>query len=97
MSKSADSVMRGLDEALAWARGEDVPGLVVHIPEDIDAAAIRKTAGLSQPKFAERIGVSLATLRQWEQGRRVPTGPARVLLAMLAKNPRVVEETLNAA
>lgn len=95
--KSADSVMRGLQEAAAFVRGEDVPGLVVHIPEEIDVAKIRKAAGLSQDKFAKRIGVALSTLRQWEQGRRVPTGPARVLLAMLARNPRVVEETLSAA
>lgn len=97
MSKSGEMAIQGLKEGLAFLSGEDVPGLVVHIPEDIDAAAIRKATRLSQPKFAERIGVSLSTLRQWEQGRRVPTGPARVLLAMLAKNPRIVEETLSAA
>ncbi|MGP1257094.1 MAG: helix-turn-helix domain-containing protein [Kiloniellales bacterium] len=97
MSKSGQMAIQGLKEGLAFLSGEDVPGLVVHIPEEVDAAKIRKRAGLSQEKFARRIGVSVATLRQWEQGRRVPTGPARVLLAMLAKNPRVVEETLNAA
>lgn len=97
MSKAEKLAIEGLEEDIAWVRREDGPGLVVHIPEEIDAAKVRKATGLSQGKFAKRIGVSAATLKQWEQGRRVPTGPARVLLAMLAKNPRVVEETLSAA
>jgi putative transcriptional regulator len=49
---------------------------------------------LSQEVFSSRIGVSTGTLRNWEQGRRNPEGPARVLLAMLARTPRVVEDTL---
>ena len=97
MNKAENLAIEGLEEDIAWVRGEDGPSLVVHIPEEIDAAKVRKATGLSQEKFAKRIGVSAATLKQWEQGRRVPTGPARVLLAMLAKNPRVVEETLSAA
>ena len=48
----------------------------------------------SQAAFSRRIGVSLGTFRNWEQGRCTPEGPARVLLAMLERNPRVVEETL---
>lgn len=64
------------------------------IPDEIDVAAIRAKANLSQAKFAERIGVSAATLKNWEQGHRKPTGPSLVLLAMLNANPRIVEETL---
>jgi putative transcriptional regulator len=86
--------MRGLGEALAHARGDEVPGLVVHVPAAIDVSAVRRRTGLSQIAFSRRIGVSAATLRNWEQGRRAPEGPARVLLAMLARNPRIVEETL---
>jgi putative transcriptional regulator len=66
----------------------------LHIPEKVDVAAVRGRTGLSQWAFARRIGVSPATLRNWEQGRRRPEGPARVLLAMLDRNPRIVEETL---
>ncbi len=94
---SFDRIMTGLGEALAHARGEEVPGLRLHVPEGIDVAAIRRRTGLSQAAFSARIGVALATLRNWEQGRRAPEGPARVLLAMLDRNPRVVEETLGAA
>ena len=94
MSSAADRIMRGLEEALAHARGDEVPGLVVHVPSAIDVSAVRHRTGLSQAAFSRRIGVSAATLRNWEQGRRAPDGPARVLLAMLARNPRIVEETL---
>lgn len=90
-----ESIMRGMNEALRHARGEDVPGLVVHHPSPaIDVAAIRGETGLSQDRFAKSIGVSPKTLRNWEQGRRVPQGPARVLLALVAKRPSVVQELL---
>jgi putative transcriptional regulator len=95
MSNSADRIMRGLQEALAHAKGDEVPGLIVHAPTPIDVSAVRRRTGLSQAAFSRRIGVSAATLRNWEQGRRKPDGSARVLLAMLARNPRIVEETLN--
>lgn len=97
MSKVGAVVLDGLSDALRNARGEDVPGLVVHVPATVDVAAIRSRAGLSQEAFARRIGVSLGTLRNWEQRRRSPEGPARVLLAMLERNPNVVEETLGQA
>jgi putative transcriptional regulator len=68
--------------------------LKLHVPKDVDVQAIRRRTGLSQELFSKRIGVSTGTIRNWEQGRRVPEGPARVLLAMLARNPKIVEEML---
>ena len=94
MKKAADRIMQGLHEAAAHARGEKVPGLKVHVPRNVNVYAIRRRTGLSQEAFSRRIGVSPGTLRNWEQGRRAPEGPARVLLAMLARNPRIVEETI---
>jgi putative transcriptional regulator len=94
MSKTADRVMQGLREAAAHARGEPVAGLKIHVPRSVNVSAIRRRTGLSQAAFSRRIGVSTGTLRNWEQGRRDPDGPARVLLAMLARNPRIVEDTL---
>ncbi len=95
--KAFNRIMEGLAEAQAHARGEDVPGLLVHVPTEIDVAAIRAKAQLSQPVFARKIGVAVGTLRGWEQKRRQPDGPARVLLALLDRNPRIVEETLGGA
>ena len=92
--KHFDSLMKGMEQAIAWARGEDVPGLRVHFPPDGDVGAIRRKTGLSQTAFAKQIGVSVATLRNWEQGRRCPEGPARVLLALLSKDPDIVIRTL---
>jgi putative transcriptional regulator len=58
--------------------------------EDPDVAAIRDELGLSQTKFAALLGISVRTLQNWEQGRRRPQGPARVLLRVAAKHPRSV-------
>ena len=87
-------IMEGLDEAVRHASEEDVQDLVVHVPESLDVAKIRERTALSQPAFARSVGVSVATLRQWEQRRRQPEGPARVLLAMVDRNPRIVLEML---
>lgn len=97
MSNAFRSLKRGLTEALAHAKGEDV-GAVVHdvAVDDPNVAAIREKTGLSQPEFAASISVSLGTLRGWEQGRRRPTGPARVLLALIDKRPTIVRDELAA-
>lgn len=58
----------------------------------VNVVAIRGRTGLSQTAFAESIGVPKATLINWEQGRRQPSGPAKVLLALLAKRPNLVAE-----
>ena len=55
-----------------------------------DARAIREHYGLSQEKFASLMGISVATLRNWEQGRRSPEGPAKVLLKVASKYPEAV-------
>ena len=92
-----EGLMASLAEARAYARGEAVPGLRVHHIPAIDIAAIRKKTGATQDIFARQIGVSIATLRNWEQGRRQPEGPARVLLSMLARDPGIVARTLSEA
>ncbi len=61
-----------------------------------DIKKIREKLGKSQPEFALMIGVSVATLRNWEQGRRSPDGPARALLKVAARNPDAVVEALSA-
>ena len=70
-------------------RGERKPARVFSAAEP-DAREIRELYGLSQEKFASLMGISVATLRNWEQGRRSPEGPARVLLQVAAKHPDAV-------
>jgi len=61
-----------------------------------DVRAIRDQLDVTQGEFALMIGVSVATLRNWEQGRRVPDGPARALLRVAAANPKAVAKALSA-
>ncbi|MDX8385372.1 MAG: NadS family protein [Gallionella sp.] len=81
-----DDLKQSLKEATAIRRGEMVAGNVteIHAP---DAKAIRAKIGLSQSEFAQLIGVKVATLRNWEQRRRNPTGAAAALLTIVEKEP----------
>ena len=102
MAKKAPSVgariIEGLEEALAWSKGEDVPVRVtqVLVPE-VDISKVRRRMGLSQTQFAMKFGFPPATLRNWEQGRARPDAPTRVLLAVIAKHPESVEDVLKKA
>ena len=95
--KDFDGLMRGLKEARNHAQGKPTPGLKIHVRRRVDVAAIRARTELSQEAFARRIGVSVGTLRNWEQGRRNPEGPAMILLSLLERDPGIVERTLSKA
>jgi putative transcriptional regulator len=92
------SIIRGLEQAVAWSRGENenVRVTLVQVPE-VDVREIRKKMGLSQAQFATKFGFPPATLRNWEQGRALPDAPTRVLLAVIAKHPEAVEDVLRKA
>jgi len=62
-----------------------------------DIAALRSFVGLTQVEFARAMGISVHTLRNWEQGRRRPEGPAIALLRIAARHPRIIRENLKAA
>lgn len=91
-------IIEGLEEAIAWSKGERVPVRVthVHVPE-VDVSKVRRKMGLSQTQFALKFGFPPATLRNWEQGRVRPDAPTRVLLAVIAKHPESVEDVLKDA
>jgi len=57
-----------------------------------DIVALRNFVGLSQPQFAEALGISVHTLRNWEQDRRRPEGPALALIRIAARHPRIIRE-----
>ena len=91
-----ERIIEGLEQAVAWSRGEDVPVQVslVRIP-DVDVRKLRQQMRLSQTQFATKFGFPPATLRNWEQGRVRPDAPTRVLLAVIAKHPESVEDVLS--
>jgi putative transcriptional regulator len=62
-----------------------------------DIAALRRFVGLTQEAFATALGISVHTLRNWEQGRRKPEGPALALLRIAARHPHVVRENPTSA
>ena len=98
MAETGESIVRGAHDALAYARGDKKKGraTTVHVPEHVDVNAIRSSLKLSQDKFAKRFGFSVATVRDWEQGRRRPEGPARALLTVIEHEPEAVERALSA-
>jgi putative transcriptional regulator len=98
MSRIGESILRGLEEAIAFADGTaDLSLYRVHIPAEIDVRAIRGRLGLTQQEFAFRFGFSINTLRHWEQGRRVPEGPTRAYLLVIDREPQVVQKALRIA
>lgn len=64
------------------------------VPPLVDVKSIRAKTGLSQKTFAESYGFSQAAIRNWEQGVRVPEGPARLLLTLIDKNPEHIKKEL---
>jgi DNA-binding transcriptional regulator YiaG len=62
-----------------------------------DVAALRRFVGLSQSQFAQAMGISVHTLRNWEQGRRRPDGPAIGLLRIAARHPRIIRKNVKSA
>ena len=93
-SEAFNRIEQGLREALAFAQGRG-DGIVHQIEIPIpDVRAIRARTGLSQADFARSIGVKKATLLNWEHNRRTPDGPARVLLALIEREPGIVGRVL---
>ena len=95
MGKAQRSILKGLEEAIAFAQGKAIRARV-HVPESVDVKAIREKTGLTQVEFAAKFGFSLGTLRHWERGDRQPRGPALILLHVVDKEPRAVLRALAA-
>ncbi|HYC58752.1 MAG TPA: NadS family protein [Thermoanaerobaculia bacterium] len=88
-----DDLVASVKSAGEIHRGEAKPSRkFVFQPEDV--RRIREKLQKSQPEFAQMIGVSVATLQNWEQGRRQPQGPARALLLVASRAPDVVAKAL---
>jgi len=92
MAKSAfDKIAAGLEDAIAYVQGDNTRA---HVAVPVDVKAVRKQARKTQAQFAQAYRIPVATLRDWEQGRRQPDAPARALLAVIAADPATVERIL---
>jgi len=87
---------KSLEQMGEIARGERAPSREFHVDAN-SVRAVREATGLSQVQFARLIEVQIGTLRNWEQGRRRPTGPARALIKALKAKPKAVVDALREA
>jgi putative transcriptional regulator len=94
--KAHDKIMSGLQEALAHAKGSRTAAKTHHVKvREVNVRQARNKLGLTQSRFAETFGVSLKTVQKWEQGLRRPTGAARVLLAVIDHDAKLVQAALS--
>ncbi|MBF0135342.1 MAG: type II toxin-antitoxin system MqsA family antitoxin [Magnetococcus sp. DMHC-1] len=88
-------ILSGLDDVLSYIQGDESRVRITKVPVvDINVQIIRQKLHLTQQEFAERFKFSLATVRNWEQGRRKPEGPARILLQVIQSHPEMVANLL---
>lgn len=93
MTKFGADLLESLTEAVAHSKG-DKTGAAVHTVEVPDVRAIRRGLHMSQQEFAAAYRIPLPTLRNWEQGRRLPDAPAAAYLYAIARRPREIIEAL---
>lgn len=94
MTKSAfDKIAAGLEDAIAYAQGD---GNRARVAAPIDVKAIRAATNKSQAQFADAYHLPVGTVRDWEQNRRQPDAPARVLLTLIRADPAAIERMISA-
>ena len=94
MSEYFESLKTGVEEALAWKQGKNT-GARVRQYTALDVADIRKQTKMTQKEFSELFLIPLSTLRQWEQGKRVPQGPAQALLRIISHDAKSAVKALH--
>jgi putative transcriptional regulator len=96
-NKIGKSLLKGAEEALAYAKGNKKNAKTYHvkIPKKVNVSAIRDKLHMSQGTFAESFGFSTRTIEKWEQGVRQPAGAARAYLIVIDRNPQMVRAALS--
>lgn len=89
-----ESIKQGLIESIEYANGDLKKAKTHKIPR-VEVKSIRQRIGMTQPEFAAAFHISLATLRHWERGDRLPQGPALVLLNLVARKPQTIRNILS--
>ena len=91
--KAFDGIMAGMRDVLAHIEGDKTAARVITVkPETVKIA--RKKTGLSRDVFARMFGLSVASLRKWENGERVPSGAAKILLTIISREPEAALRAL---
>jgi len=90
MSTFGEDLIQSLTEAVSHAKGQGA----ATIHEPVDPQEVRKQASLTQAQMAPLMGMSLSGYRKWEQGQRHVSGPAALLLRVIAKEPEAVQRAL---
>lgn len=97
MNKLAMEIIAGLEDAIAYAKGDKSRGVsTVYTIPSIDVKAIRKKTKLTQEEFSNLFAIKTRTLQDWEQSRRTPGVSARIFLALIDQHPATVKKTLKA-
>jgi len=94
MSKFGRELIQSMQQAARHASGRKVPGMRVTVVEMPDVKAIRRSLRMSQHRFALTYRIPLATLKNWEQGRRAPDAPAAAYLRAIQRRPKEVMEAV---
>jgi putative transcriptional regulator len=98
-TKMGQSILKGMKQALAYEQGtlteNERKKYRVHDFNAMDVARIRKASGMTQHQFSKTFYIPLKTLRNWEQGERVPRGTASILLKIIERNPKAVLDALH--
>lgn len=98
MTKEGDGILEGINDAIAYVKGDKSRGRAsVIMGSNIDVKKIREQTGLSQEKFAETYGFSLSTLKKWESSAIEPKGPAKAYLTVIKQRPNLIKEVLHSA
>lgn len=96
MSRAVREIIKGFNEYAAFRRGEENGTIVYTFPKppEVNVQAIRKKLDMTQEEFTS-FGFSLSAIRHWEAKRRTPEGPARLLLKIIERHPKLVLDTLH--
>jgi putative transcriptional regulator len=94
MSQIGEELMASMALVLQEARAKRMAARTAHVVTPAEIQSARKRLGLSQPQFADVFGISVSSLRKWEQGQYAPSGAAKALLKVIAIEPDVVLRAL---
>jgi putative transcriptional regulator len=93
-----NEILQGAEDALAFLRGDKTRGRAHKVRmTDVDVKAIRSKLRMTQEQFSETFAIPVSTLKKWESNHRVPEGPTKAYLMVIAKNPKAVRNALEGA